>query len=305
MPHLRDPKSGSVITANNRLAPDDYPYPLAGTWSSGRRARRIRELIGARPKLTREDCQQFQQDVYSGRAAECVPELVALLADEPDPVVRRAAAVLKAWDFRVVADSVAAALFNVFFSHWCRAVAAERFPADQAEVVAANVGGLAARLLAGDRAGWFAQHDRIRVVRKTFLEAVDELAARLGPDVAAWTWGRLHTLVQKHFLSGRGDLGQLLDRSGLPVGGDGTTINNSTPDAGHAASMGAGYRMVADLADPTLGLWMVEIGSVSGHPGSPHYDDQLALWAEGGYRYLSVNGERPDGTPLVLEPKNA
>jgi penicillin amidase len=304
MPYLSDPKAGFVITANNRLAPDDYPSPLAGTWSSGHRARRIRALIEARPKLTREVCQEFQQDVYSGRAAECVPALVALLADDPDPRVRRAADFLKAWDFRVVKDSVAAALFNVFFSRWCRAVAAERFPADQAEVVAANAGGLAARLLAGDRTGWFAESDRIAAARRTFREALDELAARLGPDVAAWTWGRLHTLVQKHILSGRGELGQLLDRSGLPVVGDGTTVNSSTPDAGHAAHMGAGYRMVADLADPARGLWMVEVGSVSGHPGSPHYDDQLALWAEGRYRYLSLDGEPPAGSSLILEPKN-
>jgi penicillin amidase len=304
MPHLRDPKSGYAITANNRLAPDDYPYPLAGTWSSGRRARRIRELIESRPKLTREDCQQIQQDVFSGRAAECVPALAALLADDPDPRVRRAVAFLKAWDFRVVPNSVAAALFNVFFSSWCRTVTAERFPADQVEIVAANASGLAARLLAGDRAGWFAQSDRIAAARRTFQAALDELTARLGSDVATWTWGRLHPLVQKHFLSGRGELGQLLDRSGLAVGGDGTTINNSTPDANHAASLGAGYRMVADLADAAHGLWTVEVGSISGHPGSPHYDDQLALWAEGGYRYLPVSGDRPDGTQLVLEPKN-
>ena len=271
-----NPNAGFVITANNRLAPDDYPYPLAGTWSSGHRALRIRELIEARPKLTREDCQQFQQDVYSGRAVECVPALVALLADEPGPRVQQAVAFLKAWDFRVVPDSVAAALFNVFFSRWCRVVAAERFPTEQAEVIAVNVGGLAARLLAGDSAGWFAQNDRIAAARRTFGEALDELAARLGPDVTAWTWGRLHPLVQKHFLCGRGELGQLLDRSGLPVGGDGTTINSGTPDAGHAAYLGAGYRMVADLADPNHGLWAVEVGSVSGHPGSPHYDDQLA-----------------------------
>jgi penicillin amidase len=304
MPQMRDPKSGFAITANNRLAPDDYPYPLAGTWSGGHRARRIRELIEARPKLTREDCQQLQQDVFSGRAAECVPALVALLADDPDPYVRRALAFLKAWDFRVVPDSIAAALFNVFFSRWCRTVTAERFPADQAELVAANAGGLAARLLAGDKIGWFAQGDCGAAVRRTFRAALDELTARLGPEDAAWTWGRLHPLVQKHFLSGRGELGQLLDHSSLPIGGDGTTINSGTTDARHAAYLGAGYRMVADLADPAHGLWSIEAGSVSGHPGSPHYDDQLALWAEGGYHYLSVDGEQPGGSQLVLEPKN-
>ena len=33
------------------------------------------------------------------------------------------------------------------------------------------------------------------------LAALDDLTARLGPDPAEWKWGKLHTLVQKHFLS--------------------------------------------------------------------------------------------------------
>ena len=71
---------GFAVTANNRLAPDDYPYPLSGTWSSGHRARRIRECLEARPNWSAEDCRRLQQDVRSGRAAACVPKLVALLA---------------------------------------------------------------------------------------------------------------------------------------------------------------------------------------------------------------------------------
>ena len=42
MPHAIDPPRGWLATANNRLAGDDYPYPLFGTWASGYRAARIR-----------------------------------------------------------------------------------------------------------------------------------------------------------------------------------------------------------------------------------------------------------------------
>ena len=42
MPHAIDPPRGWLATANNRLAGDDYPYPLYGTWISGYRAVRIR-----------------------------------------------------------------------------------------------------------------------------------------------------------------------------------------------------------------------------------------------------------------------
>jgi penicillin amidase len=288
MPRLADPERGFVVTANNRLAPPNFPWPLSGTWSSGHRARRIREQIEARPRWSAEDCRRLQLDVRSGRAAACVPPLLSHLVAQTDTRLRQAADLLQNWDYRSEPQSAAAAIFNVFFAHWCRTVAAERLPRNVVELAAANVGGLAVALLADDPHHWFQAHERGQVVCAAFRAALDELTTRLGPDISSWTWDRLHTLVQKHFLSGRGDLGQLLDRSGQPAPGDVTTICSTTSDANHAAALGASFRMVADLADPRQGLWTVDLASVSGHPGSPHYDDQIALWAEGSCRYFPL-----------------
>jgi penicillin amidase len=304
MPRQADPARGFVVTANNRLAPPDFPWPLSGTWSSGHRARRIREEIEARPLWSPEDCRRLQLDVRSGRAAACVPPLLAHLQGETDPRLRRAAEVLGDWDYCVAARSVAAAIFNVFFAHWCRTVTAERLPRDVAEFAAASAGGLAASLLVSDPNDWFGPQRRAEAVRTAFRAALDELTNRLGPDVNGWTWDRLHTLVLRHFLSGRGDLGSLLDRSGRPAPGDVTTVCSTTSDANLAACLGASYRMVSDLADPRRGLWTVDLASVSGHPGSPHYDDQLALWAEGSCHYLSLlDGDDASAcATLKLEP---
>lgn len=306
MPHQIDPPRGFAVTANNRLAADEFPYPLSGCWSSGHRARRIRECLESRPRWSIEETRQLQLDVRSGRAAACVPVLVELLADDEDAAVSRAVDYLRSRDFRIEIDSVAAALFNVFFAHWCRTVMAERLPASAVEFAAANAAGLAASLLAGDDVGWFTQRDLRSAARRALVAALEELAARLGPDMATWTWGRLHTLVQKHFLSGIGELGQLLDRSGVPVRGDVTVVASSTPDADFAAFLGASYRMVADLADPQCGIWAVDVAGVSGHPGSPHYDDQIATWSSGGQHYLPLLAPQPGhAQQLVLEPAGA
>jgi penicillin amidase len=312
MPRLADPPRGFVITANNRVAAEDFPYPLSGTWSMGYRARRIRSQIEPRGPLTLEQNQALQLDTYSGRAARCLPRLVEILEGDSDPRIVQAARSLKAWDGHAEPTSTAPSLFNVFFSHWCQIVAGARFPPEAAALVASSVGGLAADLLDKDVSGWFvgtpsdlaANAEQIRkdMVRTALLRALSELTERLGPDMKLWTWGRLHVLVQKHFLSGRGDLGELLDRSGMPARGDGTSVNCSTSDPNHAAVVGAGYRMVADLADPALGLWATEVAGTSGHPGSPHYDDQIEPWSAGQYHYLDLTGSGDKRAVLVMEP---
>lgn len=287
LPRLVDPPRGYAVTANNRVAPADYAYSVSGCWAGGYRARRIREEIEARAKWSKEDCQRVQMDVVSGRAKAGVPALIAALAGDRDPRVQGMLTLLKTWDHRIAIDSVAAAVFNVFFAHWCRRVMRERLDAAAADVAAANAGGLGVRLLAEDRVGWF-RSDRVAAMREAFVAALDELATKLGPSQSQWTWGRLHTLRQEHMLTGRGDLGILLDRSGMPAPGDGTTVCSGTQDANHAAWLGATYRMVADLADSDLGMWSVEVSGESGHPGSPHYDDQATTWDRGELYYVKL-----------------
>ncbi|MCI0381094.1 MAG: penicillin acylase family protein, partial [Gemmataceae bacterium] len=228
------------------------------------------------------------QDVFSARAQRCVRLLVQHLENDADQRVRQALGLLRDWGFRIEADCVPAAIYDVFLAHWTKAVTAARFPKETAGFVAANAGGIAMRLLDNDEVGWFEGGDRSQTIRAALVGAVDELTSKLGSDMSAWHWGRLHFLQQKHFLSGRGDLGTLLDLSGLPVNGDANTVNSASPDPSFAAWLGAGYRMVADLGTAEASLWQIEVGGASGQPGSPHYDDQLDPWRMGAYHHLAL-----------------
>src|SRR5207237_6204813 len=129
MPHLADPPRGWVVTANNRVAPDDFPYPLSGTWGDGYRARRIRQMIEARegPALSRADCGAMHQDALSLRGVNGVPPLLTVLRASADPRVQQAVKHLEAWDGHMEPDRVGAALFDVFFALWAKAVMRARF----------------------------------------------------------------------------------------------------------------------------------------------------------------------------------
>jgi penicillin amidase len=289
LPHLANPARGWIGTANNRVAPDDFPYPLSGTWSNGYRGQRIRQMLEATPRASRIDMVQMQLDTVSLRAFDCLPLVLSQLDRLEDPRLREISRLLLAWDHRIEVDRVGATLFNVFFQQWCQQIAAVRFPSEMVSLAAGACGGLAQRLLRDNVAAWFPDDaSRLRAFAAAWHETLAWLTNRLGPEPGLWTWGRLHLLQQKHPLTDRGDLGRLLDRGAVPVRGDMQTVCNSGQAPDFSAPTGAGYRMIADLADPQGTLWAIDAGSESGVPGSRHYDDQLAAWVRGEYHPLRL-----------------
>jgi penicillin amidase len=186
-------------------------------------------------------------------------------------------------------DSVAATLFEVFFSHWVRAVTREHFDADTAAFVAGGANGLSAALLADGELGWFAAGRREPSIVSAMTAALGWLTARLGTDMSEWKWGRLHVVSLRHILSGRGDLGQLLDQKGASVRGNMHTVCNTGLGADFDARTGAGYRLIADLSASPPELHAVDGQSESGHPGSPHYADQLRGWIDATYHRLPLD----------------
>jgi penicillin amidase len=305
MPSWIDPERGWLATANARPAPEDFPYPLSGTWLDDYRMRRIREMIEAKPRLSVDDHAAMHQDCVSLRAVNCVPKLLAVLPRSNDARVQQATAILAAWDCRMTEDEVGPTIFDVFFAKWTEAVAQARFQGDTAALLATGVNGLAASLLADDARGWFPDRDQGPNVIATFLSAIQFLTAKLGPDMSGWTWGKLHTMPLRHVLSGRGDLAQLLDHGGVPVRGDMTTVCNTGLGPDFSARTGAGFRMIADLGVSPPGVWSIDGQSQSGHPGSPHYRDQLSTWLAGQYHHLSLErsyATQTTAATLMLQP---
>ena len=135
MPRLEDPDRGWVATANNRVAPENFPYPLSGTWASGHRARRIRQMIESRDSFSRETFAEMQQDTRTLRADEALPGLLPILQRSGNPRVLEAATLLHAWDRNMAPDSAAALIFEVFFNKWCGLVAAEKFDRELADAL--------------------------------------------------------------------------------------------------------------------------------------------------------------------------
>src|SRR5262249_38410241 len=136
----------------------------------------------------------------------------------------------------------------------------------------------------------------------TYLDTLDTLGQRLGSDIMDWYWGRLHRLDLRHVLSGRGELGALLDHGDVAVRGDFTTVCNTGQGPDFEAKTGAGFRMIAELDAEEPILWTIDAQSQSGHPGSRHYADQLDLWLQGDYHAIHLDRPVEAHASLRLEP---
>lgn len=114
----------------------------------------------------------------------------------------------------------------------------------------------------------YASHESL--LPACYREALESLTKRLGPERAAWTWGRLGSTRFPHPLEKLGPAGSVFGVPPLPqsTGGSMPAVN-----ACDRVSM----RLVADLNDWDYTLLCIPLGE-SGEPSSPHRADQLADW---------------------------
>ena len=303
MPRLTDPAQGWIASANNRLAADDFPYPLSGCWSSGHRAVRIRQMLMENEKQTVETFQQMQHDTLSLRAVAALPPLISLLENDNHPQVSQALDFLKNWDGRIDMDLVGPTLFNTFFQCWCGRVAAEQFPEQIQPLMQTAVSGVAARLLHEDPSHWFEATSREEQIRFAFHQALERLTSDLGEDLNQWHWKRIQIVAFQHVLAKRGDLASLLNQTPQAVKGDMMTVCNTG-----FATTGAGYRLIHDLSTNPAEMLAVDCQSQSGQAGSPHYDDQFPDWSAGRYHRLALDRQETTHTRVhqqILTPVNS
>ena len=282
LPNTFDPPRGYVASANERVAPDDYPYALYGAWGTGHRAARIHQVLADQEPTDRERAIALQNDVTSCRAERVSQPLVAWLehASQPDAGLLRDA--LSAWDARYTLESVAPTLFEMFMRVWQERVAHARFPESVVELVKGS-GGAAMQLIehGDDDLRWF-NSDLRSEIASAASAAVSQVRAQYGSDPAAWQWGKVHQAHWRHPLDASFDIGPA-----AVDGGPDCLRNTGAGLTSLEATSGAEYRLVFDFAEPDRFLAVQNIGN-SGQPGSPHYSDQFEAWRAGTYHVVSL-----------------
>lgn len=350
-PHAFNPPSSRIVTANDRLVGDDFPYFMSREWMNGYRGERIRELIDTIEDHAVGDQVRIQTDVHSLPGMRMRGLLERL---RPEPATEAGADVLRhllEWDGELRANDDHAAAWrllqralqdeafgflgellprflgysrtgiNGFWSMFGRSTprlldsiehddrtileagarVAQRH-SDGEEGAPTPLAGWAAHqdwraLLAAalDRAGgWWGgdaddeERDGPRSLQRTAPGLAGRAASSLGDRVEERLMRRrrYHRLRLQHPLGIVPGLARVANRGPFAVPGDPDTVWQSSQfnNPNNEYSMvGPSHRHVVDMADVDRSV-AVLCGGQSGHPASPHYADQVALWRRGEVR---------------------
>lgn len=296
LPHMFDPPSGYVASANQRIVPDDWKHPIYGAYSQGHRGVRLDQALGRRDVLDTPANIRLQNDVKNCRAERLCPHILRhLRAGDAASVFRRA---FEGWNYDYAVTSIAPTLFETFMALWQREVIGQHMPERLLDLTHQQTG-LAASLLEDDTISYFPDGTAAHVaaVAERTLSA---LRSRLGKDEASWQWGRVHQAHWRHPVRDA-----TFDIGPREVDGGSHTLRNTGGELPpHAASSGAEYRIMVDFASPDSFLAVQNIGN-SGVPGSPHYQDQFQPWLRGEYHvvHLRRNSVEVDCESItVIEP---
>jgi len=293
LPHLSNPSSHFIATANNKIVGDDFPYLLSNTWAASYRYERIVSLLKEKEKLSIEDFERMQADVYSAPARMFVGAISRVHTDSPE--VKWVLKQLADWDYEVSSASVPALLYEVIkmktVENTFKDELGELYP-DFINTLNFNYNLMDKTMGTADTHWWdnintANLESRDEIILKSIQDALSEIREKLGVEKEKWAWGRLHRYKFAHPLGEIRLLDKIFNPKSIPAGGDGDTINKSHFSYGNPydAATVPSYRFLVDLSDIEHALAMNSTGQ-SGNPFSRHYSDSIEDWSRVKYHPL-------------------
>lgn len=316
LPRRFNPPEGWIGTSNEMNLPSEYDAArtkLGFEWADPARALRQRQIFAGATRFGITDFIRVQTDIVNVTGQRATALLGGLAAPAGSPAAAALAA-LRGWDHRSDRDSAGAAVFNVWFHKHVRPALMHRLAPAAAEAIIRD-GDPAFAINYLEKPDARLGADPVRARNELFLTtlaaAAGELATRLGPDPAGWSWGRLHHALFAHPLAGvfpKSDQVRGYSVGPIPKAGDAETLGRSawrTTD--FRLTNGASARFVADVGDWD-NTFATNSPGQSGDPRSAHYRDLFADWANDKYFPLLFSRaavEKAAESRILLTPVSA
>ncbi len=298
LPYSLNPSSHFIVTANNKLVGEDYPYLISNSWASPYRSERIISLLNEKDRFSIRDFENMQADVYSLPSSLFVRSIRAV--ETNDPEVKWAVAELSNWDFHITSRSMPALLYEVTRFYLLR----NTFEDELGEIFPRFLQNLefytkfVDDVIADPDSVWWDNvsseelETREDIIGRSINDAVGDIKEKLGGKAVNWTWGAIHKYMFEHPLGRVRILNHIFNPRPIPAEGDRDTINKSffSYENPFGVSWISSYRIITDLSDMNHAVSMNSTGQ-SGDPLSRFYSDNIRKWASGEYKTLFFDKE--------------
>ncbi|OVZ58295.1 penicillin amidase [Pigmentiphaga sp. NML080357] len=309
LPRVFNPAKGFYATANEYNVPDGYDHKdmSAREWSDPDRVQRLNEVLGSARGLTVQDTARLQYDVLSVPARELMG--IAAGLSSPEAEVADALRRLKAWDYRMSADSEAATIYEFWQYVIVSKVSNLYVPAAGRELIGELPKRLVMSKLKEPDAAFGANPvaGRDALLLDALKEGLANMKAVVGNDPAKWKWGDLFHIKFDHQLaallpeSQRAALGT--DR--YPMSGNIETVYLGAYGPDFRKVHGASYRQALDVGNWDNSLAM-NVPGQSADPSSPYYKNLLPLWAKGDLFPMAFSRQKVESLKadsVTLQPR--
>lgn len=310
LPESLNPAEGFIVRSSSAAV-----QPSLGKAVDSREARLVQLLAEkASTKIDLPSMLAIQGDDASVGSAVV---LKAMLNFTPkNESQEKASSILRTWDHRAEAKSVAATIYNAWVDRLFEAVVRdntvnagvsrkflESYPAQ------AKVRFLTA-VLQGQQNQWCAaaapENACNEKLGRSLQVALEELQLLIGKNMDKWQWGEVYRASYQHLaIDSDSFFASFVNRKNASVG-DSFSLNGGAPlhfskDDGYQRFAGSSYRQVVDLSAENKSKFIVNTGQ-SGNMMSAHYDTWLS--AAQGTNLLSMGfGEKLSGAKVLTLSK--
>jgi penicillin amidase len=277
LPSVLDPDNGIVATANARITPDGYPYPLALNWEAPYRNERIWKWLSSHTKLTPADMLTLQMDTFSEVDREMAQRFAYSIdrVTGADAQLRQAADLMRTWDGVITKDSVAAEIVDATKQALWPLVLEPKLGSDWQLYDWASKNFVQEEMVEKAPAEWLPA--KYKSWDDLIAAAVHQgMADHHAPaSLRDWTYGSQHVIDVQHPLYGMLPFFRSWTSTGPhQLWGDETTLNHVR------GILGPSQRLTVDWSNVDGSTENIVMGE-SGDPLSPYFLDQFPYWYNG------------------------